>query len=179
MTVAPDGTTEFSRPLRLDRLSAGTFEADYAASQSEAAALAKRFDLPGIQRLTGSLRVRRPAGGPLIRVEGSIQADVTQTCVVTLTEISSRVEESFVQLYTLESHAEDGEVFVAPEDEDTPEPLQGNSLDLGEVLAEQLALALDPHPRAPGAVFESASAGAPSAAPRNPFAELETLKWRH
>ncbi|SDF77905.1 Uncharacterized metal-binding protein YceD, DUF177 family [Limimonas halophila] len=179
MTLAPDGTTEFSRPLRLDRLSAGTFDADYEASASETAALATRFDLPGIQSLSGSLRVRRPGNGPLIRVEGRVRAEVTQVCVVTLEEVANRIEESFVQLYTTAPHPEDSEVFVSPDDEDTPEPLTGNSLDLGEILAEQLALALDPYPRAPGAEFGTASAETSPDEERNPFAKLAELRWRH
>lgn len=180
MTIAPDGTTEFSRPLRLDRLSAGAFEATFEASGAELADLATRFGLPGIRRLSGSLRVRRPGGGPLIRVEGSVEAEVTQVCVVTLAEISNRIEESFVQLYTLDPQpAEEEEVFIAPGDEETPEPIPGYSLDLGEVLAEQLALALDPHPRAPGAEFGGATIGADVDDEAHPFAKLADLKWRH
>jgi hypothetical protein len=45
-------------------------------------------------------------------------------------------------------------------------------------VAEQLALALDPYPRAPGAVLpEAAEAGTPGEAKaESPFAVLESLK---
>ena len=35
-----------------------------------------------------------------------------------------------------------------------PEPLTGGSVDIGKAVTEQLALELDPFPRAPGARFE-------------------------
>lgn len=159
MTAIPGGTVEFSRKLRLDRLAAGDVEADLTATQAENAALAERFGLLRIEALSGHLRVRRPAGGPLIRVEGHVTADVRQTCVVSLEPFAAHVEDDFVQLYTLEPDREEGEVFVSPEDEDTPEPLDADFLDLGEIVAEQLALALDPYPRKPSVSFEGASFG--------------------
>lgn len=184
MTVAPDGTVEFSRRLRLDRLAGGDVEMSLAANAEERAALAARFGLDGLAQLSGTLRVRRPAGGPIIRVEGELAARVTQTCVVTLEPVENEVAERFVQLFTVSHAPEDGEVFVDPESEDMPEPLTGDSLDLGEVLAEQLALALDPYPRAPQAEFPGASYGGDDAAgdagepepADTPFAVLKQLK---
>jgi uncharacterized metal-binding protein YceD (DUF177 family) len=182
MTVPPDDSAEFSRKLRLDRLASGRYEQQLEAGAQERSALATRFGLQELTSLTGQVLVTRPMDSPLVRVEGSLAADVVQTCVVSLQPFAARVEESFVQLFTLDdSSADDGEVFVAADEDDTPEPLTVDSLDLGEVLAEQLALALDPHPRAPGVSFEGASFGATGPedgddAPDNPFAVLRQLK---
>lgn len=183
MTVTPEATVEFSRKLRLDRLAAGDVETDLTATPEERAALARRFGVLGIESLAGHLRARRPADGPLIRVEGSLSAEVRQTCVVTLDPFLAGVTTEFVQLYTLEGEGGGGEVFVSPEDEETPEPLRGDALDLGEVLAEELALALEPYPRKPGVTFEGASygtgdeAGADAGdAADTPFAVLKHLK---
>jgi len=181
MTVAPDGTVEFSRKLRLDRLAAGDVVEAITANEAERAALARRFALGGLARLSARLRVRRPAQGPLIRVEGELTATVTQTCVVTLEPVESRVDQRFVQLYTLEGPAQnESEVFVGPDDEEIPEPLEGETLDLGELAAEQLSLALDPYPRAPGARFEGASFGEDGEveedAEESPFAVLKQLR---
>jgi hypothetical protein len=43
------------------------------------------------------------------------------------------------------------EVIVSAETEDPPEAVTGGMIDLGETAAQQMALALDPYPRAPGA----------------------------
>lgn len=180
MTQESGESPEFSRKLRLDKLAAGPVERALEAGGSERAALAARFGLVGLDRLTGKLRVSRPMDSPIVRVEGEFAARVTQTCVVTLEAFAAEVGEAFVQLYTLDpAAADEGEVFVAVDDDDTPEPLAGDALDLGEVLAEQLALALDPHPRAPGARFEGASFGSGPETPEaadNPFAVLRHLK---
>jgi hypothetical protein len=64
--------------------------------------------------------------------------------------------------------------MVEPEEEEPPEPVGPRGIDLGEAVAQQLALALDPYPRAPGAALPEdlrAETGAES-----PFAVLERLK---
>ena len=62
-----------------------------------------------------------------------------------------KVEAEFDRLFSRDLPAEaEGEVEIDAEAE-TPEPLVGGRLDLGEILAEELSLALDPYPRAPEA----------------------------
>jgi hypothetical protein len=56
---------------------------------------------------------------------------------------------------------------VEIEDEDEI-PYAGGAIDLGEATSEQLALALDPFPRKPGAAFSNDEAEAPG----GPFAAL-------
>lgn len=175
MTTAPDGTVEFSRPLRLDRLASGEVDVSHTASQRECQDLAARFGIPEVSALSGTLTVRRAAGGMMIRVDGRVDAEVTQTCVVTLERVANTVSQTFVQRYTLENDTEESEVFAGPDEEETPEPLTAGYLDLGEILAEELALALDPHPRAPGARFDGYSTDRDPEAPQSPFAVLAYL----
>jgi hypothetical protein len=66
---------------------------------------------------------------------------------------------------------------------DAPEPLQGNLLDVGEIVAEQLSLAADPYPRRPGVTLEDVmpkprQGGRPSRNEqrRHPFAGLAALR---
>lgn len=180
MTVTPHIKPEFSRCLVLDRLAGGTVVEELAASEAEREALAERFRLGGLNSLSARVSARRPGNGPLVRVEGHFVAEVVQTCVITLEAVHNRVDESFVQLFTLEAGGADREVVVSAEDEDAPEPLTGDTLDLGEAVAEQLSLALDPYPRAPGATFEGATFGRAGDAEEeevaNPFAVLRELK---
>jgi len=183
MSVSEPVPPEFSRVLQLDRLNLGPVTETLHADEAECAALAERFGLPAIARLSGTLAVTRPAQGPAVRVAGEVAAEVTQTCVVSLEPFSQAVHESFVQRYTFEAVAEPPEVFSDPDAEEPPEPITGDTLDIGEILAEQLALALDPYPHAPGVRFPGASFGAADdddepddAAPASPFAVLKDLK---
>jgi hypothetical protein len=65
------------------------------------------------------------------------------------------------------------------DDPDSPDEIEtaGDIVDLGEVVAEQLALALDPYPRLPDAVVELPDDPVEEAEPRpNPFAALARLR---
>jgi hypothetical protein len=69
---------------------------------------------------------------------------------------------------------------LSPTDLDPPDPIIGGVIDLGQVVAEQLVLALDPFPRAPGAAFDSpADAPAAEGTPTpGPFAALAALRQK-
>jgi hypothetical protein len=72
---------------------------------------------------------------------------------------------------------DEGEL-VDPDAPDPPELLVGNTLDVGEAIAEHLALALEPYPRAPGAEFQILAEAEPVEAEKrpNPFAILQTRR---
>jgi hypothetical protein len=60
---------------------------------------------------------------------------------------------AFRQGLTEEKDPESGESLVSAQT-DAPEPLAGNLLDVGEIVAQQLSLAADPYPRRPGVRLE-------------------------
>jgi uncharacterized metal-binding protein YceD (DUF177 family) len=59
-------------------------------------------------------------------------------------------------------------------EDDEPELIEGTSIDLAAPVLEELSLALDPYPRAPGVAFESPKQE--KAPADSPFAVLESLK---
>jgi len=94
--------------------------------------------------------------------------------------VASRIEADYTLLYSLEPGpapaSEDVlEVVVDPEAEEPPEPVGPAGLDLGEAVAQQLAVALDPYLRAPGAMLEDPKA---AEGPGGAFAVLEALRGR-
>lgn len=105
--------------------------------------LAERFDLVTVGRLAGHARLDR-CGGQTIRLRGRLEADVVQSCVVSLEDVAATVAVAFECRFAragsdaLESFAWDQDI----------ERLDGAELDLGEIFAQQLSLALDPYPRA-------------------------------
>ncbi len=167
-------TPEFSRPLALARIPPEGREERLTATPAERAALALRFGIPAVNRFSADLRLKPEPGGG-VAVNGRLSAEVVQDCVVTLEPVTQQVEEE-VHLRILgpgESWSDDPE---APDEVEA----QGGVAELGEALAEQLSLALDPYPRAPGAALpgaESEAAGE-EPAPKAPFAALAALKGR-
>jgi uncharacterized metal-binding protein YceD (DUF177 family) len=177
--VAP----EFSRPFLLSELPLEGASVDIEAKDPERDALARRFGIEAIGRLTARLGLTRDARTKQVTVRGSFEAEVTQTCVVTLEPFDSVVAERFVARFVRDAAAaRAAEVFIDLTDEDEPpEPMTGDSIDLGEVVAQYLALAIDPYPRRPGVEFEQGTAAVPSEGEdadktRSPFAALSVLR---
>jgi hypothetical protein len=156
-----------------DRLGAGSITETLLASPSECAALAKRMRIVDLAQLSATVTLERGLSG-LIHVSGRFQADVVQTCVVTLAAFPSHVEDGFALDFGVADDVYGDEIVVDP-DFDPPEPIENGIIDLGELVAQYLALALDPHPRAPGATLDPAWTGI-DVADMSPFAILRNLK---
>jgi uncharacterized metal-binding protein YceD (DUF177 family) len=170
-------TPEFSRLFAFDGVPAGGASLALKANPEECRALAARFDLVRLERLEGEIRVERVGEGRLIHVGGRLRATVAQRCVVTLEPFDQEVEAAFDRLFSPDVREEAaGEVEIDAESE-LPEPLPSTGLDLGEILAEELSLALDPYPRSPAADQRLAELGlVGDDAARHPFAALAPLR---
>lgn len=147
--------------------------------EGERAALAKRFDLIAVEALTARVHLfralARDGSGDVVRVVIDLDADIVQRCVVTLEPLRARIAERGVETeFALAAAPVAREVVVIPDDADPPEPLDGDHIDVGELVAQHLALALDPYPRASGA--ELASGGLDGGRREAPFANLERAR---
>jgi uncharacterized metal-binding protein YceD (DUF177 family) len=166
---------EFSRPIALVELTQEPVRRVLSATKPECKALAKRFGLPKLLSLEGEIYVRGNFGGE-VEVSGKLTASVEQICVVTLESFSSTLAENFVLRFAREVPEEEREENSwSDDDEDPPEPIAGEYLDLGEILAQQLGLAIDPFPRRPGADFDPALLTDPKES-ASPFAALASIK---
>lgn len=161
-------TPELSRILVCERLGASPQSVDIEARPDERIALAERLEILALDRLEATLTaVREP--GRMIRVHGRLRASATQSCVVTLEPVHAEIDEPVEMVYTEDpsSLAED-EVDLSVDEAFWPEPVERGRIDLGEAIAQQLALALDPYPRAPGAEVD------PHYAPPAPETDADT-----
>jgi uncharacterized metal-binding protein YceD (DUF177 family) len=178
MTKTAVPPAEFSRVIAPDQIGPQEIEREIVANAAERTRLAERFGLLSLDRLTATLGLKRGSGG-LIQVRGRFEADVVQACVVTLEPVRAHLDESFGVAFGTGGAAA-GEVVIGLEEEDPPEELTEGRIDLGETVAQQLAVALDPYPHAPGAT--AASEDSPEAADpaaektTSPFASLEQLR---
>lgn len=139
----------FSRPIRAADVPAEGKTVEIVADAAERAALARTFGLIGIEQFSAAFDLRRTRAGG-VGLSGRLDADVRQTCVVTLEPFEEHVADDIDVVFV----PEDETPAADDSDEDT-EVLVDGRLDLGAVASEFLALALDPHPRKPGAVFEA------------------------
>ncbi len=171
---------EFSRFVEADSVGTHRMERRINANPEERAALAKRFDLVGIDRLEAVFLLKR-AGNGVIHVSGELEAEVTQSCVVTLAPVPAKLAETFSADFADEDRRRTEEADLDFEAADPPEPIRNGHIDLGELAAEQLALALEPYPRAPGAAVPAEfspdeDAEAEPERPINPFSILKKIQ---
>ncbi len=136
---------EFSRPLQVDRVPKLGSHERLTADDRECAALAARVGIPKIHSLGGFLKISPWRGGGL-KIAGNLEAEVDQISVVSLEAFTTKVE------YPVERF------FLPPREtqstsEEDVDVIENGIMDLGEILAETLALELDPYPRKPGEVF--------------------------
>ena len=178
--------SEFPRPIEVSDLPAHGLDISVQATPAEREALCRRFELEELCTLEAQVRVERARdrdGGAAIRVQAELHGEVLQKCVVTLEPFPVEVDEEFAILFQFPATKPDGtgdlEDIMA---EDSPEPLDTPEIDVGELVAQHMALALDPYPRSPGAALESSTdkAQIPDLAtrPDNPFAKLGQLKHK-
>ena len=166
-------TPEFSRPERVDAIGERERQVAIEADAIERAALAERFGLIAVDALSAELTLRREAAG--IVVCGRVRGRVRQACVVSEEPIETEIDEPLALRFAATDGSGEEEIELGAEDLDTV-PLEGGALDLGEAVAETMALALDPFPRAPGAEAALRAAGVLSeeeARPANAFAALK------
>jgi uncharacterized metal-binding protein YceD (DUF177 family) len=165
---------EFHRPVATNRLKAEESVHHIRAEPAEREALARRFGLEALDSLDATVRLRRVRGDRMVRLDAEFSAEVVQTCVATLEPFASRIEDSFTLYYAPpKERAEEAEIVVSMEDAEAPEPLIGETIDIGEAVAQELSLALDPYPRAPQARVDPEAPGSEDSSDRNrPFSDL-------
>ena len=177
-TTRPGLDGEFRRRVALAEIEAKSRAVEIAADAGERAAVARRFGVKAIGRLSASVRLNRVDGGAMIRLRAKLVADVVLTCVVTLEGFAAHIEDTVDVRFAPGAKTPD-DIEVASDGDDAPEPLDGDEIDIGDVIAEHLGLNLDPYPRRAGVVFSADGAGGQDnggAASESPFATLRDLK---
>ena len=171
-----------SRPLKVDEIKDGA-SAEIAANDAELDAMAKMLNLVALERLTFTCRFDHRGGGRLC-LTGTLRGLATQTCVISLEPIEAVLEVPVEQEFwpaaliaQLEQNAADsGGAGIF----NWPEPIVDGRIDLGPVIYESLATALDPYPRREGASFDWSQGPEDEAkgTRSGPFAALAALKRR-
>ncbi len=148
--MSSDLPNEFARPVPLDRIAPSWSHHVIEAEEGERNALAKRFDLIAITRLRAEVKLRRDRAGTQVAFSARFSASVVQQCVVTLEPVAAELEEEVDIRFDLSPQILAAELDIAADD-GSLEPLEGDIVDMGEVIAQHLSLALDPFPRHPDA----------------------------
>lgn len=166
----------WSVPVTLDQIPESGLHRAIEAPESARAAIARLAELRDVSALSATFDLAKRGGK--LHLTGRVRARVGQTCVVSLEPMETDIDEAIDLTFAppadgtvLDEHGTSEPPRKAGED--APEPLTGNSIDLGAIAAEFLVLAIDPYPRKAGAEF------APPAVEETgnkPFAALAALQ---
>jgi len=163
---------EFSRPI--DVRQADGRDVTLTANEKERAALAARFGLVRVDRLVAQVTLDR--AGEAVNVAGTLIADIVQSCAVSAEDLPVAIREplSFRFVPAAAGHRPDEEIELDAEELDEIDYV-GTSFDLGEAVAQSLALAIDPFAIGPKAEEARRKAGLLSEGEAGPFAALKGL----
>lgn len=166
----------WTHPIRLSDLARGPVSLRLEPDDATRKALAKTMGLVSLPALIADLKVKAWLDGA--EITGRLDGTVEQVCGVSLdrfeqplaSEFELRVVPAGSPNAPTESGA--GEIELDLDAPDPPDVLEGDVIDLAALVAEQLALAVDPFPRKPGATFDYV----PDTVEESPFAVLRKLK---
>jgi uncharacterized metal-binding protein YceD (DUF177 family) len=168
----------FSIFLPVQQVPAGGKHVRIAADETQRRAIAEALRIEGVDELTAELVVR-PIGAEAYSVRGEIAAAVVQTDVVTLNPVRQDVTEQIdLTLVPEATESARGKRSAPPtgyEETDERDVYRNGRIDIGAIVLEHLALALDPYPRAADTEFSGHIEDDPATAP-SAFAALAALK---
>lgn len=163
---------EFSRLVERARMGDGLRH--LVADEKERIALAKRFGLVSVDRLEADITL--DAQGDVVTATGRMRADFVQSCAVSGDDLPVSVDDTVAFRFVPHgTYRPDEEVELSEDDCDSIE-YNGIAFDLGETIAQGLALTIDPYATGPNADRARKEAGLLDESETGPFAALAALK---
>ncbi|MEM7440742.1 MAG: DUF177 domain-containing protein [Pseudomonadota bacterium] len=174
--------TPNQRQIRLGDLDASrAYDLHYVADDAVCREGVEQLDILDLAKLrvTGTLS---PRGKSDWHIAGQIGATVTQSCVITLSPVKTRVDVPFERLFTAQWKNPDADSETEMPSDVTRDQLP-EVLDIATLAFEEISLAMPDYPRTEGAATLQASAAPDGITPLTdddlkPFAALKALKDR-
>ena len=137
---------EFSRPVDIRGITAQPVRIE--AGESERKALARRFEIVAIERLEAVVALE--AHRAEVDATGMLEADIVQCCAVSGDDLPITIREELTLRFVPERDVTEEEIELEEENLDEI-AYSGTTFDLGEAVAQSLALAIDPYAVGPEA----------------------------
>ncbi len=161
----------FAVSVGFDAIDAAARRYKLTATPDELNAIAERLGVIGATQADGEISLWRE--GKRAELRGALNARLTRQCVVTLEPMEEAVKDEFAIRYEPTENGDLDEDAREDDEDILIEPMEGESLFLGEVLIQQLAVSMAAHPRSTDADALLAKYGRDEAA--SPFAALKAI----
>jgi len=174
-------TAPVTRAYSVDQISSAGITGHLEATKEQREEITKALDLLELEEFRFDFQLHRTKRGRF-NLKGQLHARALQSCVVTLEPVPAVIEEVIdIDLWPA-GDVEHLEVEAEPESMslqfDGPEPISGDSIDVGLLAYEHLAAALDLYPKKTNAKHDwsDRTSGEDGDTRDNPFAALAKLK---
>jgi uncharacterized metal-binding protein YceD (DUF177 family) len=166
---------EFSHVVKLSEIGNHSHNIRLTAHAEARSGLMARFDLAALDSLEAEISLRPEDGG--VVATGHFTASLAQYCIASNDPVPAVLNEP-IHIRFIPEPVVGGEIELEPDDCDTMFH-DGQTVDLGEAVAQSLGLALDPYPRSAEAQKILKAAGVKAEeeviAPPSAFAALGDL----
>ena len=175
--------TDLSLVLRASALEKKPKKFSLVASETDRAGLIERFGLVSLDHLSADIEIRNNGADNGVLVNGHIEAKFSQRCIASLAEVPETLDTTFDLLLVEPEMAlrmDEEESYLDPDAPDY-DALEGDDIDVGEIVAQTFSISMNPYPRAsdnaisapanPNVTFNEPELEKP-----NPFAALSKLK---
>lgn len=142
-------TNEFTHVVKISEIGNHSHNIKLSADPEARSGLMARFDLAALDSLDAEVSLKHEAAD--IVATGTFTANLAQFCIATGDPVPAQINEAIhIRFITEPTTNGEVELELAPDDCDTMFH-DGQTIDLGEAVAQSLGLALNPYPRSAAA----------------------------
>jgi len=151
---------EFSHVIKLSEVGSHSRSIQLSADEVARTGLMARFDLAALDSLKAEISLAHDAEG--VVATGRFTADLAQYCIASHVPVPAKMDEA-IHIRFIPEPVVSGEVELELEADDCDTMFHdGQTIDLGEAVAQSLGLGLNPYPRSPEAEKMLKAAGVKS-----------------
>jgi uncharacterized metal-binding protein YceD (DUF177 family) len=164
-------SNEFSHVVKLSEVGNHSRNIHLSADEAARSGLIARFDLAALDSLEADISLHEASG---VIASGHFTASLAQYCIASNDPVPASLDEP-IHIRFIAEPTDSGEFELEADDCETMFH-DGQTIDLGEAIAQSLGLALNPYPRSPEAEKILKAAGVKSEEEAAPLGALASLK---
>jgi len=168
---------KFSFPLKISELKQTQYKFNFSADREELADIKEILQVVDVKKFNAEISLKLDNRENLLRVWGKVDADLILQSVISLKNFKQNINTSFELLFDTKATYKDIREMEAGINDEVPDIIENDEINLADIAIEQVALNIDDYPRAKGEKFDfSAYAEFAPEEKENPFAVLQKLK---
>lgn len=168
---------DFSYPVKITNLNQQEQHFKLHADAEDLRSLTDILQVESVKSFSADIYLKLNLKQHRLDVWGEAEAEIEQKSVVSLENFVKQYKAPFEYYFDTKATYKDIKEMEAGINDDVPDIIENDEIDLGSIAIEQIALILDDYPRQEGEVFSFESEfDEETTIKANPFAVLQKLK---